>query len=100
SDRDIRTDIGIEEAKDALLGLMNEFLFVSSSDKSRSIAALISPALRFGQLLRADFPIDVCEANENQTGKTFRATMIRKLYDEKPYIITLSSDKKGVGSFH
>jgi hypothetical protein len=60
---------------------------------------LISPALRFGQLLKADFPIDVCEANENQTGKTFRVKLIKTLYDEEPYVITLASDKKGVGSF-
>ena len=99
SDKKIRKDVGIDEARAALLGLMKEFQFVTGSDKSRCLAGLISPALRFGQLLRADFPIDVCEANENQTGKTFRVKLIRTLYDEKPYVITLSSDKKGVGSF-
>jgi hypothetical protein len=99
SDRNIQRDIPVDEATNALLQLVSEFLFVTSSDKSRCLAALISPALRFGQLLRYDFPIDVCEANENQTGKTFRVKLIRTLYDEKPYVITLSSDKKGVGSF-
>jgi hypothetical protein len=99
SARNISSYIGIKEARNALLQLVSEFLFVTHSDKSRCLAALISPALRFGQLLKADFPIDVCEAKENQTGKTFRVKLIRTLYDEKPYVITLSSYKKGVGSF-
>src|SRR5260221_1836232 len=97
--RDIDTTITTRSAVKALLGILNDFSFLSESDKSRCVAGLISPALRFGRLLDADFPLDLCEADQSQTGKSFRMKVISRVYGEGPFVITLSSEaKKGVGS--
>jgi hypothetical protein len=58
---------------------------------------MISPALRFGRLLKADFPLDLCEADQSQTGKGFRINLISTVYDESPFVLTLPSGR-GVGS--
>ena len=61
------------------------------------MAGMISPVLRFGRLLKADFPLDLCEADQSQTGKGFRVNLISKIYDESPFVLTLPSGR-GVGS--
>jgi hypothetical protein len=59
---------------------------------------MISPALRFGRLLKAaDFPLDLCEADQSQAGKGFRVNLISKIYGESPFVLTLPSGR-GVGS--
>jgi len=97
--REINTVIKVDEAVKALLAIVKDFSFLAESDKSRCIAGFISPALRFGRLLDADFPLDLCEADQSQTGKSFRMKVISRVYGERPFVITLSSEaKKGVGS--
>ncbi len=97
--REINTAIKVDEAVKALLAIVKDFSFLAESDKSRCIAGFISPALRFGRLLDADFPLDLCEADQSQTGKSFRMKVISRVYGERPFVITLSSEaKKGVGS--
>jgi hypothetical protein len=61
------------------------------------VAGFISPALRFAGLLKADFPLDLCEADQSQAGKGFRVNLISKIYGEQPCTITLQSSR-GVGS--
>jgi hypothetical protein len=98
--RGIDTDIPTDKAVKALLAIVGDFSFLSGSDKSRCMAGIISPALRFGRLLDADFPLDLCEADQSQTGKTFRMKLISLLYGERPFVVVLPSEsKKGVGSF-
>jgi hypothetical protein len=98
--REIDTGIPIDKAVEALLAIVGDFCFLSGSDKSRFVAGFISPALRFGRLLDADFPLDLCEADQSQTGKTFRMKLISLLYGERPFVVVLPSEsKKGVGSF-
>jgi hypothetical protein len=97
SERNIVQDIDIETAVRDLLGLLDDFSFASPADKSRFVAGMISPALRFGGLLKADFPLDLCEADQSQTGKGFRVNLISKMYDEIPFVLTLPS-ARGVGS--
>jgi len=53
--------------------------------------------LRLGNLLEADFPIDLSEANESQSGKTYRQKVNCALYGETPYILNKNEDS-GVGS--
>lgn len=97
--REINTVIKVDEVVKALLAIVKDFSFLAESDKSRCIAGFISPALRFGRLLDADFPLDLCEADQSQTGKSFRMKVISRVYGERPFVITLSSEaKKGVGS--
>jgi hypothetical protein len=93
-------DIPLPKAMKELLGLLEEYDFVSPSDKSRAIAQILSPALRFGRLLgpEVDFPIDVAEADQNQSGKTYRLKVEAAIYNEIPYTIAPPNSKKGVGS--
>jgi hypothetical protein len=97
--RNIDTTIKTKTAVKALLGLFGDFSSLKESDKSRCVAGLISPALRFGRLLDADFPLDLCEADQSQTGKSFRMKLISQVYGERPFVVVLPSEsKKGVGS--
>jgi hypothetical protein len=97
--RNIDTAIKCEKAVKALLGILNDFFFCAEADRSRCIAGIISPALRFGRLLDADFPLDMCEADQSQTGKTFRMKLISQIYGESPFVVVKPSElKKGVGS--
>jgi Bifunctional DNA primase/polymerase, N-terminal len=89
-------DLQLKEATDSLLGLLADFDFTTGSDKSRAIASFISPALRFGCLLNADFPLDLAEADESQSGKTYRQKVACAIYGEKPYVI--ARRENGVGS--
>jgi hypothetical protein len=97
--RNIDTTIETSTAVKELLSILEDFSFLSESDKSRCVAGLISPALRFGRLLDTDFPLDLCEADKSQTGKSFRMKVISKIYGERPFVVVLPSEsKKGVGS--
>jgi hypothetical protein len=91
-------DLTLEEARDLLLEVICDYDFVTESDKSRAIANFISPSLRPGKLLGddVDFPIDISEANESQSGKTFRQKMGCAIYGETPYVI--ANRQGGVGS--
>jgi hypothetical protein len=60
----------LEEAVNSLLALARDFLFVTPSDKSRFFAGLLSPALRMGALLEAEFGLLISEADECQSGKS------------------------------
>ena len=89
-------DVPLAQAVHCIYDLLSEFDFVTGSDLSRAIAAIISPALRFGQLLNCDFPIDFSEADFSQSGKSLRHKMTCAVYGENAYVIT--KEEKGVGS--
>ena len=87
----------LAEAKERLLDLFADYVFVSPSDKSRAIAQLLSPALKLGHLLPgADFPLDVALADQSQGGKTHRMRFTALVYGEKAYALTKT--RGGVGS--
>jgi hypothetical protein len=87
----------LSPARELILKILKDFDFVSESDKSRAVASLISPALRIGKFLGdADFPIDIAEADQSQSGKTFRFKLICAIYGETPYVI--ANRQGGVGS--
>jgi hypothetical protein len=90
------TELSLEEAVASLFSLLNDFDFMTGSDKARAIASFISPALRFGRLLAADFPLDLAEADESQSGKTYRQRLVCAIYGEEPYVI--ARRQNGVGS--
>jgi hypothetical protein len=98
--RHIDTTIETGTAVKKLLKILEDFCFLTESDKSRCVAGMISPALRFGHLVDADFPLDLSEADQSQTGKSFRMKVICRIYGEEPFVVVLPSEsKKGVGSF-
>ena len=85
----------LDTAIDLILDAIKDF--VTQSDKSRAVASLISPALRTGKFLGdADFPIDISEGDQSQSGKTFRLKLICAIYGETPYVI--ANHVGGVGS--
>jgi hypothetical protein len=85
----------IEEAVELLLDMISEYEFVTPADKSRAIAAIIAPALKFGELLKTHFPVFVLEADDSQAGKGFFLESIQTIYAEKPSLV--GQRKGGVG---
>ncbi|MDP1880036.1 MAG: hypothetical protein Q8K60_03745 [Parachlamydiaceae bacterium] len=81
-------------AIDLLLELVADFNFATPADRSRAIAALITPDLTFGQLIRARVPLQVIEDDEFQTGKGFLVKLIAAVHNHKPHAIT---QRKAVG---
>lgn len=90
-------DIALDEAVTALHGILGDFHFQSDGDYSRAIASIITPALRIGGLFnKQPVPIDFAEADQSQSGKTYRQKVVRAIYGEKSYMV--SKRKGGVGS--
>jgi hypothetical protein len=81
----------VEILKDAVSG----FQYADEADRSRAIAAMITPALVFGGLLKGRAPIDLSEANDSQTGKGYRAKLVTSIYNQGAKVITQGSN--GVG---
>jgi hypothetical protein len=93
---DMPPEVSVGEAKVSLLRLLEEFEFVTPSDHSRAVAALITPALRIGGFIQGVVPIDVAEADQSQAGKGYRHKLVRALYNETSYFVT--ARRGGVGS--
>jgi hypothetical protein len=89
----------VHEAVKDLLHLFDDYNFVSGSDRSRAVAMILSPSFRFGRLINDDFPMDISEADQSQSGKTYRQKVTACIHGELPYVINKSEDgERGVGS--
>jgi hypothetical protein len=88
--------VPLAEAVPALLDLFAEFDFQSDGDRARAIASLISPALKVGGFLKGRVPADVAEADQSQSGKTYRQKVMAALYNERLSLVTCKEG--GVGS--
>lgn len=88
--------VPVGEAVEALKWLVEEFDFQTEGDRSRALAALVTPALRIGGHLRGNVPIDVAEADQSQSGKGYRQQLICELYNEPSRFVT--ARQGGVGS--
>ena len=88
--------IELPEAVAALRKLVIEFDFQSRGDRSRALASFITPALKLGGHLNGYVPVDVAEADQSQSGKTFRQRIVAAVYNERPSLVTCRS--RGVGS--
>jgi hypothetical protein len=86
----------LPEAVELLKSLLVDFRFSSPADRSRAVAALITPALTFGGLLSGRAPVDLAEADQSQAGKGYRHKITAAIYGYTP--IAVSQQKKGVGS--
>ena len=86
-------DLG--EAVTLLLEVIDEFDFLTAADKSRALAAIITPAMKFAGLLAAHTPLFVVEADESQAGKGFFLEIVQAIYQETPSFVT--QRQKGVG---
>jgi hypothetical protein len=76
--------------------LIDEFDFQSAGDRSRALAAFLTPALRMGGHLKGSVPIDCAEADQSQSGKGYRHHLVAALYGESAYFVT--ARQGGVGS--
>jgi hypothetical protein len=85
-----------EEAAASLRWLVEEFVFQSEGDRSRALAALITPALRIGCFLKGNVPLDAAEADQSQSGKLYRHDLVCSLHRERAYVVT--ARQGGVGS--
>ena len=88
--------VELAEAVAQLSALFNDFDFQSEGDRARAIASMISPALQMGGFLKGRVPADVAEADQSQSGKTYRQKVIAALYNEKVSLVT--NRQGGVGS--
>ena len=89
--------VELSEAVASLKWLVEETLFQSEGDRSRALAAYITPALRLGGFFNGNIPMDVAEADDSQAGKGYRQRMVALLYNEIAYPVTQRDG--GVGSF-
>jgi hypothetical protein len=88
--------IELSEAVEALQEIVGEFEFQSLGDRSRALASIITPALKLGGHLRGSIPADVAEADQSQSGKTYRQKLVAAVYNETLSLVTKRSG--GVGS--
>lgn len=88
--------VELSEAVGALRELVGEFDFQSPGDRSRALAAFITPAMKLGGNLHGSVPADVAEADKSQSGKTYRQRLVAAVYNETPSLVTCRSG--GVGS--
>lgn len=90
------TEVKLSKAAAALRRLVSEFAFRSPGDRSRALASCITPALKLGGHLNGNIPVDVAEADQSQSGKTYRQKLVAAVYNETPSLVTHRSG--GVGS--
>jgi 5S rRNA maturation endonuclease (ribonuclease M5) len=88
--------ISIAEARRLLCEILSDFKFATLADRARALAAIITPSLIFGGLLRGRAPVDLGEANASQGGKGFRNKLTAALYAQS--VQTITQQKGGVGS--
>lgn len=89
-------DVKFLEALMALRTVLADFAFQTPSDESRAMASIITPALKMGNLIRGFVPVDIAEADQSQSGKTYRQKMVAAVYGETPALVPLK--RGGVGS--
>lgn len=96
SSGDMPPEVPLDRAVKALIDILKDFNFATPADLSRAVASLISPALKMGGHIIDDFPLDLAEADQSQSGKTYRQKLVARLYNENPSAIV--PPRGGVGS--
>ena len=91
-------EVSLNSAIEMLNLLLEDFHFQTPGDRSRAIASFLTPALKFGGFIKKSIPADVAEANESQSGKTYRQQMIAALYNDKCNVV-VKPETQGVGSY-
>ena len=91
------TDMSLAEALPLLYETLRDFRFATPADQARALAALITPTLVFGGLLKGRPPIDLGEADDSQAGKGYRNKIKSRVYGEIMRCISQKRDG-GVGS--
>jgi len=97
----ITEDFGLYalDTDQSVLGItkvIKDFDFQTPGDRSRAIAALLTPALKLGRLITGPIPAVITEADKSQSGKTFLQKLIAASYNENLSVI--KKPETGVGS--
>lgn len=88
-------DVSVDEAVAALYDLLSEYHFVSDGDRARALAAIVTPALLWANMIQRA-PLSAVEADEHQTGKTTMQKIVAAIYNEvASYVVKRTG---GVGS--
>jgi hypothetical protein len=88
--------VPLSKAIKDLKKIVKGFDFQSKGDRSRALAAFITPALKLGGHISGNVPADIAEADKSQAGKTFRQRLVASIYGEVPCLVTCRNG--GVGS--
>ena len=88
--------VELPEAITLLRELVSEYDFQTPGDRSRALASFITPALKLGGHLDRNIPVDVAEADDSQSGKTYRQILVAATYNEK--VSMVAPREGGVGS--
>jgi len=88
--------VPLDEAKERLLTLCEEYDYVSPSDMSRYLAHIFTPGLKMGGICTFLTPMQYYEANASQSGKGFKTRKVAAFYNDKPHVINQKT--RGVGS--
>ncbi len=89
-------EVSRRDAIEFVQRILGDFQFATEGDRSRAMAAIITPTLVMGGLLGGRAPIDLGEADDSQTGKGYRNKITAAIYRCTPCAVTQSSG--GVGS--
>lgn len=89
--------VPLERAVVDLRDLLADYDFATPADESRAIAAMITPAMRFGDFVKGHIPVEIAEADKSQSGKTFRLVVNAAIYGEVAENVPKRTG--GVGSF-
>ena len=81
-------DIPLTDAIQLLQEAISDFNFQTEGDKSRGIAALLTPALVAGGVLDARAPVMMLEADASQSGKGYFTKLLGAIYNETPVTVT------------
>ena len=84
------------EAAQALEGLLCDFNFPTQGDKARALAAFLTPCMKLNGHI-GSAPADIGEADDSQSGKTYRLKLVAAIYGESLSIVT-NRQSGGVGS--
>lgn len=87
-------DMSVDDAVELLGALLGDFAFATPGDRSRAVAAHLTPALVAGDWLERHAPIDLGEADKSQTGKGYRNKVTAALYKNS---VTVVNQRRGIG---
>ena len=88
-------NVPLDEAIRLLNLVVADFHYQSEGDKSRALAALLTPALVAGGISNARAPMMLLEADKSQSGKGFFSKILGAIYNETP--VTVAQRERGTG---
>jgi len=89
-------EMPLDEAVTAIKEIIKDYTFQYRNDRSRAIAAMLTPGFKQGGFIKSHVPMSLIEANETQSGKSKLARCNAAIYGEVPQQV--ARRQAGVGS--